>query len=276
MVITGVITLVILVLVLGSRANDTAMRKLIGSTSTRRYDAGPIEIVDAESTSLVPYEPEQQVIRIDTGKLARAEAQPTWEASKHTPTRVPRMESDFRVPMAQSLYTAFAFGVMAGLMAWALEWSWRVPVFVMGLSLGLSWLWRLRLIDSLLWKVESITRTDISGDGAIGQPEPQVSYTLANPAQARSTVAQQTRSQADSAKMLELQAFAHRCYTVGTGRRAHNVNPGGSKMEGYNASRGTLMRLGLAEWKNPNNHNAGWTMTTDEATALETIARHVL
>lgn len=285
MLIAGVITLVILVLVLGSRANDRQLTKLIGSTSTRRYDAGTLttynlegEVLDPEpeSRALTPYQPEPPVIRIDTSRLARAEAQPTWEASKHTPNGKPTWESNVKVPFAQAVITACAFLIMFSMLAWAFAWSWRVVAVGFGLALGVSWLWRLRLMDGLLWQIESITRTDLTGDNQIGKPEPQHAYTLANPAQARSTAAQAARSNANLSQATELLEFVNACALKGCSEAALGIQPSPSARQAYCAKRDMLISLGIGAWKDASRRKLGWQLVTTKEQAQSIITKHVM
>lgn len=269
----------ILVAYLG-RLNDRAPR--------RTYDGGTVKRVreyqtpgtlvpvleaepEPESVALAPYQP-NPLIRIDTGRLPVATEQPSWELERRTPHRTPSMEADFFVPALQAGMTAFAAGMGAGLMAWALAWSWRVPVFVMGAVFVGGWLWRLRVTDSLLWVVESIIRRDVTGDNVIGAP--QANFALVNPAQARTEAAQAQQAQAADTRRAELLDFVHRCYTVGTGVRAHDANNLGPVRDRYIRLRGTLMQLGIARWQNPDKTKAGWLLTVDEPTATEIIMRH--
>ncbi len=228
---------------------------------------------DFNPFAVAPYQPQPApVIRVDTGRLPVADNGPAWELERRTPHRTPSVESDFAVPALQAGMTALAVGVGAALVAWALAWSWRVPVAVCGAVFVLSWLWRLRIVDGLLWTVESIIRRDVTGDGQVGAP--QTNFALVNPAEARTEAARAERTQADDTRRAELLDFLHRCYTVGTGVRAHDANNLGPVRDRYIRLRGTLMQLGIARWKNPDKTGAGWLLTVDEEQAAAIIMRH--
>jgi hypothetical protein len=209
-------------------------------------------------------------VRIPT---AQPEPEPAYSETR-TPQRTPGIESDVAVPGLQAILTAVALAICAGLLAWAFAWSWRVPVAVLGLALAGAWLWRLHLVDSLLWAVESFTGRDLDQDQHVGRP--QVSFTLANPGQARAAVAQETRQTAQSAEQAELGSFLDRCYMVGCGEPAHNVKASGPARVAYTAKRDALMSLGLAVWKNPGNHRAGWKLTASRQRARQILQKHVL
>lgn len=236
------------------------------------------EVLPADpGRELVPYsEPARRswpVIRID---LPMAEDDPapamTWE--KRTLQRQPGMEADVRVPLAQAAMTAAAAGILAACAAWAFGWPVRAVALVFGVVLACSWLWRLRLADSLLWATESITGRDVNRDGAVGRPAQ--SFTLANPAQARQQAAQTVKTAESEAARAELVAFVHRCYTVGTSEGAHGVKASGPDRAAYVRQRDVLLALGIAAWKNAERPRAGWKMAVSYARATEIIARHVL
>lgn len=189
-----------------------------------------------------------------------------------TPHREPSLVADVAVPLLQALITTGAFGIMAGLVAWAAAWSWRVPVVVVGLALAISWLIRLRLMDRLLWQVERLTGADLNGDGVSGRP---TTYAVANPAQARAAVASELRQADDQAKRAALLAFVDRCYISGCSERAHGVAASGPTRNAYIANRDTLLNLGLAEWKHAG-ARGGWRMCVSRQRAHQIIEKHVL
>lgn len=251
-------------------------------TARRLTDTGRLnlsgDVLPAEpGRELVPYtEPARRswpIIRID---LPTADDDPapamTWE--KRTAQRTPTTDTDVAVPMLQAVFTALAAGIMAGCLAFVFGWPVRVVALVFGVALASSWLWRLRLADSLLWATESITGRDVNRDGAIGRPAQ--SFTLANPAQARSDAAQHVATAEHEAARAELLAFVHRCYTVGTSEGAHGVKASGPDRAAYVRQRDVLMSLGVATWRNPERPRAGWKMAVSYARAAELIARHVL
>jgi len=247
------------------------------------------EVLPPTESALAPYDAGSQlaaqqrpvpVIVLTGGKpvypdrLPAAEAAPSWEVERRTPNRTPTVETDVSVPVLQAFYTALAFGIMAGLLAWAAGWSWRVPVVVLALALAIGWLWRLRLVDGLLWKVESITRTDLTGDNQVGPPVPQHAFTVANPAEARSEAAADVRQQQEDQRRAELLAFVDRCLLVGCSESAQGIKA--SDRADYLRLREVLFQLGIAAWKNPEKPKAGWGLVVSHERARQIIARHVL
>lgn len=205
-------------------------------------------------------------------QLKPADTAPTIET--RTARRVPGMESDVLVPLSQAAITAVAVAIAAGLVSWAADWSWRVPVVAFALALVLGWLWRLRLVDRLLWQIETWTDHDIDGDGAKGRPT--VSYAVANPGQARSVVARENRQEAEDAERAALLAFVDKCFISGCGEHAHGVKASGPARADYVARRDTLLSLGVAAWRFPGNPRGGWTMTCSRQRARQLVEKHVL
>jgi len=155
-----------------------------------------------------------------------------------------------------------------------LGWSWRVPVVVGALTLAGSWLWRLGVVDRLLWTVESFTGKDVDGDGVTGRPA--ISFTLANPGQARQDVAREVRQTAQSAEQAELLQFVDACFMKGCGEHAHGVKASGPARQAFIAKRDALMALGVAGWKFPGNPKGGWKLLVSRQRARQLLQKHVL
>jgi hypothetical protein len=270
------ILVMVAVAILATRANERALK--------RTFEAGRLEVRDLKRYDLhgdlLPAEPEpergltQYQPQPISVRLPRAEDGPSWELERRQAQRTPALESDVFVPGLQAVFTAVAAGIGSGLIAWALEWSWKVPVVILGLSLAGAWLWRLGVVSALLWQVESVMQRDFTGDGVAGKPAH--AFTVANPQQARADVAQQQRTSEQDEKRARLLAFAHRCFTHGTSERAHGVAATGPDRDRYLECRDVLLSLGLAQWRNPERPKAGWVMVGDEAGATDVISRHVL
>ena len=229
---------------------------------------------------LLPALPED-VRRPDPGAIirinlppARLEENARTEYETRKPQRAATWESDVKVPLAQAALTACAFGLGAGLVTWAAGWSWRVPVVTFTLVLTGAWLWRLRLVDSLLWSIESVIERDVTGDGNIGKPSRP--YTLANPHEARQTAAKSQRDQQAEERRAALVRFLHTCYVTGTSEAAHGIEASGPDRAAYVEARDVLLSLGIAQWRNVDRPRAGWTMTVSEAEALTIMSRHLL
>jgi len=186
--------------------------------------------------------------------------------------RDPALESEVYVPALQTIFTALALGLAAGLLAWAAGWSWRVPVVAAAVGLAAGWAWRLRLADRLLWAVETWTDADLNGDGATGRPA--MSFCVANPGQARQTIAAETRQSADEEKRAALLRFVDTSFMRGTSESAQGVAAG--DRADYVKMRDVLLSLGIAAWKNPQRPKAGWVLAVSRQRARQIIARHVL
>lgn len=178
-------------------------------------------------------------------------------------------ESSVDLPLQQSLITALFITLFVGTIVYSFRLPVEIPLVTLGISLLVTWLWRLKLFDGLLFAVEKTLQTDITGDGQIGKPS---SLVVVNGAKARATTASQVKAHASEDKLQELETFVERCYTVGTSESAQGIKP--NNRAAYLAHKDVLFRLGLAENKT-SNPKAGWKMTTDRSTALQTIAEHV-
>ncbi len=226
-----------------------------------------------DGADLLPAIQEAPVIRIGPG-LRQADA-PIASIETRQARRDPSKEADIVVPFGQAAITALMVAVAVALLSWAAGWSWKVTVVMSALSLVASWFWRLRLVDSLLWTAETITQRDVTGDGAIGRPV--TSFTVANPAQARQAVAQETRQHTEDADKAGLLAFLDKCYLAGCGEHAHGVKASGPARAKYVARRDTLLALGIAEWKSPGNPRAGWRLAVpSRPRARQLLEKHVL
>ena len=118
---------------------------------------------------------------------------------ERTARREPDLIPDVIVPALQAFGTGLLVLLGVGLLAWALAWSWRVPVALGGLAWVIAWFWRLGIVTSLLWAVETWTQHDLDNDHTIGKP--QVSYGVVNPGQARAAVAaREAQAEADERK----------------------------------------------------------------------------
>jgi len=242
--------------------------------ATRRFasDVALAPVQWHDNGELLPAIPEPATIRI--GGRPQPETPEATTAETRTPQRVPSIEADVAVPGLQAVLTAIAAAICAGLLAWALSWSWRVPVVVLALTLAGAWLWRLGVVTSLLWQIETWSGRDLDNDRNVGRP--QVSFTLANPATARQTVAQEARQTAQSEEQMELLAFLDRCYMHGTAEGKHGVKASGPERDAYTAKRNALMGLGIAKWKNPDKPKAGWVMVCSRQRARQLAKKHVL
>jgi len=201
------------------------------------------------------------------------EGAPLMTYERRRAQRTPSVESDVAVPALQTGVTALSVAVATGV--GCLLWGWPLRFVLVGFCVAVlvTWLVRLRLVDALLWEVETLTGHDVNHDGKIGQPG---TLTLANPALARAAAAHDVDATEQAAQRAELLAFMHRCYVTGTAETAHGVKAGGPDRDAYLRQRDALMALGIAAWKNPARPKAGWKMAVSYQRAQELVARHVL
>jgi len=195
----------------------------------------------------------------------------TWE--RRTLQREPSVESDFLLPVLQAFGVAASAMIVTAVLAWYFSWHWRVVLLVFGLALAYMLVARLRHMDSLLWATETLTGTDINGDGHTGQPG---HVALVNPALARAAAAHDVDATEQAAQRAELLAFMHRCYVTGTSEGAHGVKASGPDRQSYVRQRDVLLSLGIAQWKSEGRPKAGWKMAVSYQRAQELVAKHVL
>lgn len=239
-----------------------------------RYLAGNEDLLPMrldDGADLLPAVRDAPVVRIGPQPAPTNDA-PVVET--RMPRREPSLEADAWVPGVQAVFTSIAAGIGAGLLAWAAGWSWKVPVVFLALGLALGWLWRLRVVDSLLWTIETWTGRDFNGDRQVGKP--QTAFTVANPSQARDTVARETRQEAESAERAALLAFCDACFVNGCSEAAHGIKASGPDRAAFVTHRDALLSLGVAAWRNPDKPRAGWHMAVSRQRARQIITKHVL
>jgi hypothetical protein len=188
------------------------------------------------------------------------------------PARTPSFESDFIVPAAQALLSAIVAAIVTGLLAWCLDWNGKTVPIAFGVTLAVTWLWRMRVSDALLWQFERLVGHDVNHDGVIGQP----GTVLVNPWQARQEAAQVVADDDAQHERQELTAFLHRCYTVGCSESAHGVKASGPDRETYVKNRDVLFALGIASWRNPERPKAGWRLAVSHAKAVDLLSKYTL
>jgi hypothetical protein len=231
-------------------------------TPVKRYDMGlQGDVLPAEDVSLTTY---QRIPAADPLGYVQ-----TTQRAQHAPT----LQASFAVPALTATFTAIALTLACGVLALAFGWSGRVVALTFALSLVVAWLWRLGFADKVLWSVESWSGRDLDHDHHIGNPALQ--FATINPARARAAVARQTAQNDTEARQTALQAFVDVCYLHGTSEGAHGITASGPDRDAYTACRDELMRLGLAQWKNPNRPRGGWRMVADPATTKALVGNHV-
>lgn len=246
---------------------------------TRRYiQTHPIEgeLLPPDETprALAPWQQPTPLIRINLPQAPRDDDAPLVEHEIRKAQRQPTMQSDVHVPLAQAVITALAFGTMAALLAWALGWSWRVPVVVLALAVSLAWLWRLRLLDDLLWTVERFTGHDVNRDGQVGKPS--FAPIVVNAHEAKQEAAQVQRENTNQAELNELLSFVTRCANLGCSEAAHSIGTSPSARADFARKRDALITLGVARWKDAERRRSGWLLCVSPAQAGVILRKHIM
>jgi len=281
MMIIGILGLVVFtaLLIVAVRVNARRLDAIIyQSTQRTAPDVRPFvtyselagDVLEGEYRPLPALRDDPPVIHIP----AAGPYHPVYQVERKIARHPANVESGFILPVFQALGTAVALTLAIGVLAWAAGWSWRVPAVVFALGLAGGWFWRLGLADRLLWAIESATRLDLDGDGAQGKPQPAMTFTLTNPAQARADSERAAEGAEQDSQRAALLAFVDRCCTVGTSEGAQGVDAGARG--DYVRMRDALLSLGVARWKNPDRPKSGWLLATDQATARQIVAGHVL
>lgn len=192
------------------------------------------------------------------------------EAERRTPYRPQNAESDFIVPLLQSLGTGAFVTIGAGWMAWLYHgFTWEMAVGVGLVTAGGFWVITVMANRKLLWVVERIINSDLDEDGEVGRPEER-EITL-NVKHANRTGTQTFRfglpagiteaNLYDFARgvMLESRGLAESSWT-GYGKPFSKPK--------YNEFLDALDRAGLVRWINPQAHAQGRELTPAGARAL--------
>lgn len=95
------------------------------------------------------------------------------EAERLTPYRAQNAESDFLVPLLQSIGTGvFVFVAAAWLAKYIDGITWDIAFFCGIIAAGGFWLITVLSNRKLLWAVEKIVNSDLDSDGFTGEPAP--------------------------------------------------------------------------------------------------------
>jgi len=195
----------------------------------------------------------------------------TKQTTKTRTRAIPRsrqQNSEFvQTPLAQTIISSTVIAIAIACLCYVFAWSVNIVIVSFGLSLCLIWFYRLHLFDGLLMQLETIVQSDINQDGQIGH------LVVRNASRAKATTAKTIAERANEDKIKGLQDFVERAYTIGTSESAMGIKP--NSRNRYLENRDVLMRLGLAQWRNPQNTKAGWVMTCDKDTTYAAIATHV-
>lgn len=232
----------------------------------------------AEGRDLTPYQPSLVHISLPQQGLPRPQADGaaagTLEHEIRRPARKPELASDVLVPLLQGFMVAAGVTICAGVFAHVYRWPLRVVAIAFAVSLITAWLWRMRIVDALLWEVERIVGRDHAAPArSPAEHEPIV----VNSWQARQEVRELQAADAGQRDRQALVAYLHRCYVAGTSEKAHGISRGsGAERDNYIRQRDVLLELGIAQWRNPARPSAGWKIVVSHQKALALLAKHTL
>lgn len=168
------------------------------------------------------------------------------------PRARPTVESQVMVPLLQSIILALAGGVGLTWAANALGlirgWWPLLPGLVLGVFL-VAFLSRMFASEATLWSIETLLGGDINRDGFVGRPEEPHFVVVQGPGP----------EPPESRLKRELLEFVRSCYAFDdTSYARWEPLIGRNK---YVQFRDTLIRSGLAAWRDPGNRKLGWTLT---------------
>jgi hypothetical protein len=211
--------------------------------------------------------------------------------TRREPARDPSSASDVTVPFLQAVIpSVLATGIVAVIGSEIID-GIPSPKLLLVVFLAITllvYIGRSNFIQSTLMKVEQVTQRDLDGDGQIGKPKhPMVvgdGWQTADddgPSTRSGTAGQTT----DGTEQARLEEFLAACYRPpvrdkrGKKRRPNSVSAlrdaGFTNDTEIEEFRDLLMRLGLGEWRNPNEHRFGWRLTAQHKTALQAIRSRV-
>jgi len=181
------------------------------------------------------------------------------------PTARPTLEGMVLVPFFQALI----IGVVAGLLltwllvdvlSWVDGWwpTWWVAVLT---CFGLAFMVKVGACEATLWQVERIIGADITGDQVIGKPPEAHLVTLTGPG--ASTLTPEERKRA------EFVSFVRGVEATGDGGYERWEPVLGR--DTYTEFRDALLRCGLAEWGDVDNHRLGWRLTCPAEAIVQAV-----
>lgn len=206
----------------------------------------------------------------DTGRVNPSAAGEPFV--RETPVRHPTRESDVFVPLLQAVVSAVVIAFVAGALA-ALPHLPQVvgwPVAAFALVLAGGWFWRMAIVTGLLREVEEWTGLDLDDNGVVGAP-PQVDEgVILNAPEARQAVQRAIYERDALVRKEGLKEFVRAAGLHGTSEIDMGIAPARRK-DYYVPMRDTLLKLGVAAWRNPDQHSLGWILTLDPAAIMSII-----
>src|SRR3990167_450552 len=176
---------------------------------------------------------------------------------KFTPTREPTVAGDVRVPLAQAAITAVVIAALITMVTTpqhGTDWI-RTAVITFSAILTASWLWLLVDHRSLLRTVERITNKDINRDGRVADKPAEVERRIALNSVEFSATGRYLRSRRIEIPRGDERAVCEMAQGIIAGKAftqrewAHIYN-----RDEFNALRDTLIQLGYAAWRDPDDH----------------------
>ena len=198
---------------------------------------------------------------------APAPAEP-WMKETRVPVAESRLTTHVFVPFLTALIT------MAMVAGCVMLWQWKPVAGVIGAVGLLAYAWRVLKADGALTRLETITGLELDGKPGIGPAEQDVTLRNMHDYHPPARTVQDITTDGTPTKHA-LMSFVMSCYVMGkTSERAHGIRPW--QRSRYKDFRSALLRLGLAEWIDDANHNAGWRLVVEQDVALRTIDERVL
>lgn len=198
--------------------------------------------------------------------MRREYSKPTAPSEPHPvqvdiPHRQPSLEADVLVPLAQTILTALTVGSALAVLT-VLIWhtpagmTWLVWVSVCAAA---AWLWRLDVIHTTLWRIETFVDADLDHDGAKGNP----GMVMINPYQGQAA----QRAEAEEWLRQRFADFVRGC-AMDTSARLWEKKLG---RERYAQFRGILIAQGYAAWNSEQDQRSGWRLTAQPDVILAGI-----
>lgn len=234
-------------------------RRLVGAIGQWRQR----RIMTYQSTALTPWQPE-------TGAPA---VNGSFEASRVVPVRPQNLESDFLTPLFQALGTGAFVTIGAGLFAWStpgLTWVFGIGCGVTAAAIH----WTVAIVHNPanLQTVETIIRSDLNGDGAIGEPPPARPVALEiTHRNEGGTFNRMFRCDLPiGVTETDFREFAMGVIEEGRGLAESGWIGSGKPFsrQSYNALLTALEQAGIIRWKDAINHAVGRELTPSGARAL--------
>jgi len=187
----------------------------------------------------------------------------TYEIER--PTARPTLEGMVLVPLFQALIIGVTAGVLVtwllvdvleAVESWWPTW-WVATLF----CFGLAFVAKAANAEATLWTVERFIGTDLTGDRVVGKPPEAHLVTITGPGASRLTPEERKRAQ--------FIQFVRAVEATGDGGYERWERVLGR--ERYLEFRDALLRAGLAQWRDPDNHRLGWRLTRSADEIIQAV-----